>query len=210
MAPRIVLVRHGRTAWSVAGRHTGRTDVPLRAEGRAEAELLGARLRAAPWHGLPGAEVRTSPLSRARDTCERAGFADRSRPWDALVEWDYGPAEGLTKADLRARHGPHWQLWRDGVSPDDAAAETPAQLTARADEVVARARAAERDMVLFGHGHILRAVGVRWLGLDLVFGARLRLDPAGLSVLGWADGAPVVERWNDTGHLDGTPPAGAP
>ncbi|PJE94105.1 histidine phosphatase family protein [Streptomyces carminius] len=198
MAARVLLVRHGQTEWSRAGRHTGRTDVPLLEEGRRTARLLGERLRRAPWHGLPDAEVFTSPLGRARQTCELAGFGDRAGTWDALLEWDYGAYEGLTAAEIAERAGAEWTVWRDGP----AGGEPLAQLTARADEVVARARSADRDVLLFAHGHLLRAVGARWLGLEPSFAARLRLSAGALAVLGWAYGEPVLERWNDQGHLD--------
>ncbi|GAA2608370.1 histidine phosphatase family protein [Streptomyces tubercidicus] len=196
MAARIFLARHGQTEWSLSGRHTGRTDVPLLDEGRRGAKLLGERLHRAPWDGLPGVEVRTSPLVRASETCQLAGFGDRAQPWDALMEVDYGAYEGLTPAEIKSGR-PDWLLWRDGV-PEG---ETLAQVAARADEVVAWARSADRDVLVFAHGHILRSLGARWLGLDVSFGARIRLEPTSLSVLGWAYGEPAIERWNDTGHL---------
>ncbi|MEU8681887.1 histidine phosphatase family protein [Streptomyces sp. NPDC048611] len=196
MAARIFLARHGQTEWSLSGRHTGRTDVPLLDEGRRGAELLGERLHRAPWDGLPDVEVRTSPLVRARETCELAGFGDRAQPWDALMEIDYGAYEGLTPAEIKSGR-PDWLIWRDGV-PEG---ETLAEVTARADEVIGWARSADRDVLVFAHGHILRALGARWLGLDISFGARIRLEPTSLSVLGWAYGEPAIERWNDTGHL---------
>ncbi|MFE0374797.1 histidine phosphatase family protein [Streptomyces inhibens] len=196
MAARIFLARHGQTEWSLSGRHTGRTDIPLLDEGRRGAKLLGERLHRAPWDGLPGVEVRTSPLVRAKETCELAGFGDRALEWDALMEVDYGAYEGLTPAEIKAGR-PDWLIWRDGV-PEG---ETLAAVAARADEVVAWARSADRDVLVFAHGHILRALGARWLGLDISFGARIRLEPTSLSVLGWAYGEPAIERWNDTGHL---------
>ncbi|AWN27386.1 histidine phosphatase family protein [Streptomyces sp. NEAU-S7GS2] len=196
MAPRIFLARHGQTEWSLSGRHTGRTDVPLLDEGRRGAKLLGERLHHAPWDGLPGVEVRTSPLVRAKETCELAGFGDRAQPWDALMEIDYGAYEGLTPAEIKSGR-PDWLIWRDGV-PEG---ETLAEVTARADEVIDWARSADRDVLVFAHGHILRALGARWLGLGISFGARIRLEPTSLSVLGWAYGEPAIERWNDTGHL---------
>ncbi|MFI0907574.1 histidine phosphatase family protein [Streptomyces sioyaensis] len=196
MAPRIFLARHGQTEWSLSGRHTGRTDVPLLDEGRRGAKLLGERLHRAPWDGLPGVEIRTSPLVRAKETCELAGFGDRAQPWDALMEIDYGGYEGLTPDEIKAGR-PDWLIWRDGV-PEG---ETLAEVTARADEVIGWARSADRDVLVFAHGHILRALGARWLGLDISFGARIRLEPTSLSVLGWAYGEPAIERWNDTGHL---------
>ncbi|MFC8826168.1 histidine phosphatase family protein [Streptomyces sp. NPDC057137] len=198
MAPRILLARHGQTAWSLSGRHTGRTDVPLLDEGRRGAKLLGERLDREPWAGLPDAEIRTSPLLRASDTCELAGFGGRARPWDALMEFDYGAYEGMTPAEIQAVR-PGWFIWRDGV-PDG---ETLAGVAARADEVVAWARSADRDVLVFAHGHILRAIGARWLGEDVSFASRIRLAPTSLSVLDWAYGAPAIDIWNDTGHLAG-------
>lgn len=196
MAPRILLARHGQTEWSLAGKHTGRTDIPLLEEGRRGAKLLGERLHRAPFGALPGVEVRTSPLARARETCELAGFGDRAGVWDTLMEWDYGAYEGLRPAEIQAGR-PGWLIWRDGVPQGEALTE----VSARADEVVAWARSADRDVLLFAHGHILRSIGARWLGLDLDFAARIRLNPTSLSVLGWAYGEPAIETWNDCGHL---------
>ncbi len=198
MAPRILLARHGQTEWSLSGRHTGRTDIPLLEEGRRGAKLLGERLHRAPLDGLPGVEVRTSPLVRARETCEIAGFGERAREWDALMEWDYGEYEGMTPDEIQAVR-PGWLIWRDGVPGGESLSE----VTARADEVVARVRGESRDVLVFAHGHVLRAIGARWLGLPLSFGARIRLQPTSLSVLGWAYGEPAVESWNDVGHLVG-------
>ncbi|MET9377139.1 histidine phosphatase family protein [Streptomyces sp. NPDC002992] len=197
MAPRILLARHGQTEWSLLGRHTGRTDIPLLDEGRRGAKLLGERLHRAPWNGLPDLEIRTSPLVRARETCEIAGFGERAQEWDALMEWDYGAYEGLTPAQIQELR-PGWLLWCDAVPQG----ETLAQVSARADEVVEWARSADRDVLVFAHGHILRTIAARWLGEDISFGARVRLDPTSLSALGWAYGAPALERWNDTGHLE--------
>ncbi|GAA2337483.1 histidine phosphatase family protein [Streptomyces kunmingensis] len=196
MAPRILLARHGQTEWSLSGRHTGRTDIPLLEEGRRGAKLLGERLHRAPYDGLPGVEVRTSPLVRASETCELAGFGERATAWDALMEVDYGAYEGLTPAQIQERR-PGWFMWRDGV-PDG---ETLAEVSARADEVVAWARSADRDVLVFAHGHILRSIGARWLGLPVDFASRIRLNPTSLSVLGWAYGEAAVESWNETGHL---------
>ncbi|MEH0470504.1 histidine phosphatase family protein [Streptomyces sp. B21-097] len=196
MAPRILLARHGQTEWSLSGKHTGRTDVPLLEEGRRGAKLLGERLHRAPHEGLAGGEVRTSPLVRARETCELAGFGERATTWDTLMEWHYGAYEGMTPAEIQAVR-PGWLIWRDGV-PEG---ETLAEVTARADEVVAWARSADRDVLVFAHGHILRSIGARWLGLPLDFAARIRLNPTSLSVLGWAYGEPAIESWNDLGHL---------
>jgi broad specificity phosphatase PhoE len=196
MAPRILLARHGQTEWSLSGRHTGRTDIPLLEEGRRGAKVLGERLHRAPFDGLPAAEVRTSPLTRARETCELAGFGERAATWDTLMEWDYGAYEGMTPAEIQAIR-PGWFIWRDAV-PDG---ETLDQVAARADEVVDWARAEDRDVLVFAHGHILRAIGARWLGVPVDFAARIRLNPTSLSVLGWAYGEPAIEAWNDCGHL---------
>ncbi|MEU1086114.1 histidine phosphatase family protein [Streptomyces sp. NPDC005892] len=197
MAPRILLARHGQTQWSVQGNHTGRTDIPLLDSGRGGAKLLGERLHRAPWSGLPDTDVRTSPLVRASETCELAGFGGRAETWDALMEWDYGEYEGLTPAQIRADR-PDWLIWRDGVP----GGESTADMTARADGIVEQVRSGEGDVLVFAHGHVLRSLAARWLGEDLMFGARLRLEPTSLSVLGWAYGMPAVERWNDTGHLE--------
>ncbi|MFJ8826510.1 histidine phosphatase family protein [Streptomyces sp. NPDC102467] len=199
MAPRILLARHGQTEWSLSGRHTGRTDIPLLEEGRRGAKLLGERLHRAPYDGLAGVDVRTSPLVRASETCALAGFGERATPWDALMEWDYGAYEGLTPAQIQEMR-PGWFIWRDGV-PDG---ESIAEVTARADEVVEWARSADRDgrdLLVFAHGHILRSIGARWLGLPLDFASRIRLNPTSLSVLGWAYGEPAIESWNESGHL---------
>ncbi|MFE2036770.1 histidine phosphatase family protein [Streptomyces scopuliridis] len=196
MAPRILLARHGQTAWSLSGQHTGRTDIPLLDEGRRGAELLGERLHQAPWSGLPGVEIRTSPLARAAETCALAGFGDRAEEWDALMEFDYGAYEGMTPAQIKAER-PDWFIWRDGV-PDG---ETLEQVSVRADEVVSWARSADRDVLVFAHGHILRAIGARWLGENISFAARIRLDPTSVSVLSWAYEMPAIQVWNDTAHL---------
>lgn len=201
MAPRILLVRHGKTEWSLTGRHTSRTDVPLLDEGRRDARILGERLAGAPWHGFPDAEVRTSPLSRARETCDIAGFADRVTEWDALKEWDYGAYEGRTTEQIREETGTGWFIWRDGVD-GAVGGESMHAVAGRADTVVEWARSEDRDVLVFAHGHILRVLGARWLGREVRFGGCLSLSPASFSVLGWAYGEPAISRWNDTGHLD--------
>lgn len=196
-APRLLLARHGQTAWSLSGRHTGHTDIPLLDEGRTGAKLLGERLRGAPYEGLPGALVRTSPLSRAARTCELAGFGERATAWDALREWDYGDYEGLTPAEIQERR-PGWFIWRDGAPGGESVEE----VTARADSVVSWVREQSgHSVLLFAHGHILRAVAARWLDLPLDFGARIRLSPASLSTLDWAYDRPAIASWNETAHL---------
>lgn len=182
----VVLVRHGETEWSRAGRHTSRTDVPLTDEGRREAAGLAAPLRARTF-GL----VLTSPLARARDTCALAGFGVVARVDDDLREWDYGDFEGRTTADIRAAE-PGWSLWSEGAP----GGETPAAVAVRADRVIARVRAASGDVLVFAHAHLLRVLAVRWVGLAASDGARLALAPARISVLGYERETAVIEQWN--------------
>jgi broad specificity phosphatase PhoE len=212
MPARIVLVRHGETAWSATGRHTGRTDIPLTEEGRGMALALGARLAKAPWDGLPDATVYTSPLSRARETCELSGFGDRAIDRDELLEWDYGQYEGRTGHDIRATDQPGWLIWRDGVP----GGEKLADVAARVDDFLAELNSAhgtphpetttmhcaDHDVVLFAHGHLLRILTARWLGLPPESGQRFKLGTAALSVLSWEYGMPAVEIWNDHSHLE--------
>ncbi|AUG77342.1 histidine phosphatase [Kitasatospora sp. MMS16-BH015] len=213
MPARIVLVRHGETAWSASGQHTGRTDIPLTEEGRAMARALGERLAKAPWEGLPGAVVYTSPLSRAKETCELAGLGDRAIERPELLEWDYGQYEGRTGADIRATDHPGWLIWRDGVP----GGETLAEVAARVDGFLAdlnedhgtphpdttTMHCADQDVVVFAHGHLLRILTARWLGLAPEYAQRFKLGTAALSVLSWEYGLPAVEIWNDTSHLQG-------
>lgn len=198
MAPRILLARHGQTEWSLLGKHTGRTDIPLLDEGRRGAKLLGERLHRAPLDGLPGVDVRTSPLSRARETCELGRLR---RAGHRVGHAHGGGLRGVRGTDSRRDPGLPPRLAH--VARRCPRGETLRQLSARADEVVAWARSAERDVLVFAHGHILRSIAARWLGLDLGFAARIRLNPTSLSVLGWAYGDPAIESWNDTGHLAG-------
>lgn len=185
---RLVLVRHGETEWSLSGRHTGVTDIPLTDEGRRHAEALGARL--ARWRF---SLVLTSPLSRATETCGLAGLGDRAQTTDDLREWDYGDYEGRRTTDIRQER-PGWDLWTDGV-PNG---ETLASVGARADRVVERAGAARGDVALFAHGHVLRVLGARWIGLPPAGGRLLALTTASVSVLGWERETAVIEGWNDT------------
>jgi probable phosphoglycerate mutase len=183
----VVLVRHGETEWARLGRHTGRTDIPLTEEGRAQAELAGRRLA-----GREFALVLTSPLSRAADTCRLAGFAAHCETTDDLLEWDYGEYEGRRTVDIRGER-PGWTLWADGVP----GGETAAQVGARADNVIARASEADGDVLLFAHGHLLRVLGARWLNLEPTGGRLFALSPATLSVLGYERETRVFLRWND-------------
>jgi broad specificity phosphatase PhoE len=182
----ILLVRHGQTEWSRDMRHTGRTDVPLTDEGRRQAGELRPLLR-----GHEFTRVLTSPLSRAMDTCLLAGLGDRAEPREELLEWDYGEYEGLTTPHIRERR-PGWDLWRDGCPWGEQAAE----VAARADRVIAELRSLDGDAVLFAHGHVLRVLGARWVGLEAEGGALLYLATATVSVLGYERERPVIRRWN--------------
>lgn len=191
----LVLVRHGETAWSRSSQHTGRTDIPLLPEGRRMGELLAAPLRA--WNF---AAVWTSPLSRAAETCALAGFGAVAQKKPDLMEWDYGAYEGRTGDDIRKEH-PDWLLWRDGAP----GGESPEQVAARADRLISEVRAVDGDVALFAHGHLLRTLAARWLGLEPKYGQRFMLGTASISVLGLdGDGTvPVIRCWNDTTHLRG-------
>jgi broad specificity phosphatase PhoE len=211
MPSRILLVRHGETAWSATGRHTGRTDVPLTEEGREMGRRLGDRLKRAPWDGLPDALVRTSPLQRATETCALAGFGDRAVASSELLEWDYGQYEGRTGPDIRASDQPGWLIWRDGVPDGEALAEVSARVdrfiewTAEVggvpDPDTTTMHSADNDILVFAHGHLLRILSARWLGLPPEYGQRLALSPATLSVLTWEYGQRAVNLWNDGSHL---------
>lgn len=189
--PRLVLARHGETEWSASGKHTGTTDVPLTDKGREQARRLGERLA-----GREFALVLTSPLSRARETCEMAGLGDRAQIEPDLHELDYGDYEGLTTDQVRERR-PAWSVWRDG-SPGG---ETPDQAGERADRVIARALEAGGDVVLFAHGHLLRVLAARWIELPGVYGGSLGLGTAALCELGYERERRAVWLWNDASHL---------
>ena len=182
----VVLVRHGETEWSREGKHTGRTDIPLTERGRRQAPAVGAALKGRQF-GL----VLTSPLTRALETCRLAGFGDVAEQRDELREWDYGAYEGRKTIEIREER-PGWTLWRDGV-PDG---ETIDQVAARVDRVIAELRAVQGDALLFAHGHVLRVLTARWLGLEPQAGALFALDPATISVLGYERETTVVRLWN--------------
>jgi probable phosphoglycerate mutase len=183
----VFLVRHGATEWSLAGRHTGRTDLPLVAEGREQAEAVADLLA-----GRTFALVLSSPLVRATETCALAGRAEDAEVTGDLAEWDYGDYEGLTTEEIRSER-PGWTLWTDGVVGGESAAD----VGRRADRVVERALAAGGDTLCFSHGHLLRVLAARWLGLPPAAGRLLALDAGSLSVLGWEREVPVVESWNE-------------
>ncbi len=181
-----MLVRHGETEWSRAGKHTGRTDIPLTDRGREEAQAVGAELR-----GRPFALVLTSPLARAAETCRLAGFGELAEQREELMEWDYGAYEGRKTTDIR-KERPGWTLWRDGV-PEG---ETIAHVEARVDRVITELRSIAGDAAVFAHGHLLRVLAARWLGLEPAAGRLFALDPATSSILGYEREAPVIRMWN--------------
>ena len=188
MAESAFLARHGATEWSVAGRHTSRTDLPLLPEGEEVARGLADRLA-----GVGFALVLTSPRLRARRTAELAGFPD-AEPDEDLVEWAYGDYEGTTTEEIRERD-PGWTIWTHPAP----GGETADQVEARLDRVVARARAADGRTLVFGHGHALRALAARWLGLPVGDGRFFRLDTATLSILGHEREHPALRMWNAPG-----------
>lgn len=208
MAGRIVVVRHGETEWSLAGRHTSRTDLPLTEAGRARAAHLPGF-----FAGRSFSVVMSSPLRRARETCELAGFGDRAVINEDLREWDYGEYEGLTTPEIRESN-PSWNLWRDGCP----GGETPAVVSARADRALAALRDAvaaaggdgdgdsggdgggDGDAIAFAHGHILRVLGARWVSMDPSFGARIVLSAGAVCELGFERETEVFTLWNGGPH----------
>jgi broad specificity phosphatase PhoE len=188
---RVVLVRHGATDWSEAGRHTGWTDIQLNADGLRQAGTLGPRL--ASWSFET---VLCSPLQRAVDTCERAGYRDTATLDPDLREWSYGDYEGLTTSEIRERD-PNWNLWDDGV-PNG---ETLAQVAERADRVLAAIAGTPGDVAVFAHGHLLRVLAARWISSPARLAQHLNLSTASISVLAWEHDWPSITLWNDARHL---------
>jgi probable phosphoglycerate mutase len=191
----VYLVRHGETAWSLSGQHTGLTDLPLTERGERNGRLLGYRLS-----GLAFAKVLTSPLQRATRTCELAGFGASAEIDRDLVEWNYGDYEGRRTAEILA-DCPDWQLFRDGCP----AGESPDQVGARADRVVERVRAIKGDVLLFSSGHFLRVLAARWLGLEAPAGRYFLLSTGSLGILAYEHHSlsePVIRLWNDTSHVE--------
>ena len=184
--PQVVLVRHGETEWSASLRHTSSTDIPLTDAGRRQARRLGAALA-----GRDFALVLTSPMSRAAETCREAGLGGPAQVREDLCEWRYGEYEGITTAEIRARR-PEWVLWRDGCP----GGETAEQVGVRADRVIAELRPLEGDAAVFAHGHLLRVLAARWLGLEPARGASLGLSTGTLSVLGYERENSVIWAWN--------------
>lgn len=189
---RLILVRHGQTDWSASGRHTGWTDIRLNDAGRRQADLLAARLR-----GESFALVLSSPLSRALDTCRAVGLGDRAVIDPDLREWNYGEVEGRTTDEIREER-PGWTIWAGPVP----GGETVEEVGSRVDRVIERALAAEGDVAIFGHGHCLRILAARWLGLGPAAGALLELSTATVSRLGWERERRVIELWNGGAHLE--------
>jgi probable phosphoglycerate mutase len=191
--PAIYLARHGETAWSLTGQHTARTDLPLTERGERNARALGERL-----NGLNFVKVFTSPLQRARRTCELAGFGTAVEVDRDLLEWNYGQYEGRRTAEIHADR-PDWQLFRDGCP----GGESPDQVSARADCVLSRARTVPGDILLFSSGHFLRVLAARWLGLEPAAGRFFLLSTASLSALGYEHNPsqPVIRLWDDTRHV---------
>jgi broad specificity phosphatase PhoE len=184
--PEIYVVRHGETEWSASGRHTSRTDLPLTEAGRERALALGSELAERAF-----TLVLTSPLRRARETCELAGFADVAEVCEDLREWDYGEYEGLTTPEIRSQN-PSWVLWRDGCP----GGETPERVAERADRALDLLRSADGDALAFAHGHILRVLTSWWLGMEATAGARFALGAGGVGVLGYERETEVLRRWN--------------
>jgi probable phosphoglycerate mutase len=191
--PIVYLARHGETAWSVSGQHTGLTDLPLTERGERNARSLRERLA-----GLTFAGVFTSPLRRASRTCELAGFGSVAKVEPDLVEWNYGSYEGRLTADIH-KERPDWQLFRDGCP----GGESPQQVGERADRVVRRLRSVQGDVLLFSSGHFLRVLAARWLGLEPSGGRFFLLSTASLSALGYEHNIsqPVIRLWDDTRHV---------
>ena len=191
--PIVYLARHGETAWSISGQHTGLTDLPLTDRGESNARRLGDRLK-----GLRFDRVLTSPLQRAVRTCELAGFGARAEVDRDLLEWNYGEYEGLRTEQIHAKR-PDWDLFRDGCP----SGESPQQIGARADRAVRRIREIEGNVLIFSSGHILRVLTARWLGLEPAGGKYFALSTASLSALSYEHSLskPVIQLWNDTNHV---------
>jgi len=192
--PIVYVARHGETAWTLTGQHTGITDLPLTERGECNARRLAGRLK-----GLSFSEVFTSPLQRAVRTCDLAGFGPVAEIDPDLVEWNYGEYEGLRGSEIRAKR-PDWQLFRDGCP----GGESPQQVCARADRVLSRVRAVSGNVLLFTSGHFIRVLAARWIGIEPSVHARsLMLSTASLSALGYENdlSRPVIRFWNDTHHV---------
>lgn len=182
----VVLVRHGETEWTLTGQHTGRTDIPLTERGRKQARLLQPLLSTANF-----ALVLSSPLQRARETCELAGLGARMEIEPDLMEWDYGKYEGITSKEIK-RSAPNWMVFTDGCP----GGEMPEQVGARVDRLIDRIRPVVGRVALFAHGHLLRVFVARWIGFPPSAGQHFLLDTSTVGVLGYYQGVPAVKRWN--------------
>jgi probable phosphoglycerate mutase len=182
----VYLVRHGETAWTITGQHTGLTDIPLTEHGREAARRLGPVFARHHFE-----QILTSPLMRARETCELAGFRGRAQVDPDLVEWNYGDYEGLTAKQILDL-SPGWFLFRDGCP----GGERPEDVGARVDRVIARARSLQGHVALFAHGHVFKVLAARWLGLPVASGAHFIIDTATLNILSYYQGVPALKRWN--------------
>jgi broad specificity phosphatase PhoE len=192
--PVIYIARHGETAWTITGQHTGLTDLPLTEQGERNAKGLGQRLK-----GMVFAKVLTSPLQRARKTCALAGFGSVAEVESDLVEWNYGEYEGLRSDEIRARR-PGWELFRDGAP----GGESPAQVLARAAKVWKHVQGVKGNVLLFSSGHFIRVLAARWIGLEpSVHSTSFLLSTASLSAVGYDRDLshPVIRLWNDTHHV---------
>ena len=185
--PRLWLVRHGETEWSRSGQHTSRTDIPLTELGKRQGAGVARKLVDREF-----AFVLSSPKVRALQTARLAGFADRVETTGDLLEWDYGEDEGRTTPDIRTDR-PGWTIWADGPRGGEKADD----VAARVDRVIARARGAPGDVLVFAHGHVLRVLAARWIGEPPAAGRYLELGTATVSVLGWERETPTIERWNE-------------
>lgn len=190
-SPEIFLARHGETEWSLDGRHTGTSDIPLTENGRRHATALGGRLE-----GHEFEAVFTSPLSRAAETCRLAGLGERAVVRDELLEWDYGEYEGRSTPEIRETV-PGWTVW----SHETPGGETPAQVGARCDALIEELVQFEGNVACFAHGHLLRVLGARWIGVAPEKGANLALSTGTLSVLGWERVNRTLQLWNDGSHI---------
>jgi broad specificity phosphatase PhoE len=187
---KIFLIRHGNTDWSDTHKHTGRTDLPLNPAGESAARQLAPRLAHETF-----SHIFTSPLARARQTCRLAGFGDRAQVNDDLAEWNYGHFEGLTTAHIHQTH-PHWNLFRDGAP----AGESPSDVATRADRFLALARTLNTTIAVFSHGHLIRMLAARWLGLPPLAAQHFYNTTASISILGYEhdESEPVILLWNET------------
>jgi len=190
---RVFLIRHGETEWSLSGQHTGMTDIPLTENGRTMPRLLAPILAKVTF-----ARIFTSPLKRARETCELAGLGERAEIDHDLVEWNYGDYEGLTTKEIHAKT-PDWMLFRDGCPGGDG----PEDVARRVDSVIGRVRAVEGDVALFAHGHVFRVFVARWIGLQATAGCHFVLDTATVGVLSYYRDVPAIKRWNAPVAVEG-------